>query len=165
MISLLVNLCLDWLHRSAFQKITIYFTENLHLKLSWLFCSLSFILQFLLVCKVQYIDPTCNHMERFSELSEYAFVKHCVKSVSGVILVRISCIWTEYREIIRIAVFSPYAGKYGPEQLQMQTLFKQLNLNLIAFKDTWYSWPKTWIWFGFPFSYLVHLYNIWWMQN
>ena len=36
-----------------------------------------------------------------------------------------SRIWTEYGEIRSISVFSPNAGKYRPEKLQIRALFTQ----------------------------------------
>ena len=38
----------------------------------------------------------------------------------------LSRIWTEYGEIPYLSVFTPNAGKYGPEEkLQIRTFFKQ----------------------------------------
>ena len=35
------------------------------------------------------------------------------------------CVQTQYREIKYLSVFSPNAGKYGPEQLRIQKLFME----------------------------------------
>ena len=45
---------------------------------------------------------------------------------SGFFWFVLSRIWTEYGEIPHLSVFTPNAGKYGPEEkLQIRTFFKQ----------------------------------------